>query len=478
MQSSLEWYLHSKGLYRLTEANDMRHLKTPYRELLAALAIMIVFTSSVSNAIHLSGGVRAVTLNDELHKYGDEYWLYMSGGNTLGVPVFVGFEPFSPPTIQQVSSDEVLIYDSYLRLDLRPSLRAGVITVLNVRPNHFLGVSVGDVIRLQAFSKAAFWYNQGTGPANIGSIQGWNGYEEQGSFNLTRGSTVYYGTGDYEHAWGYNVVKTLYQNTDLLYEQWGIMVTNLYSAVIWEYRNTEGVVWQDGGILFLDNGTYNTLGSAFSGFGYKTTDGLNCASLGMTIGSSRGQLQLTLSNFRSMEGNGCRRQFGAFDVTGTLGGQAFSGWGTFETQRVSVATTTTTSTTTTSTTTATTATTTSTTTTTTSSSTVSSTSSARIASSLTLLISPNPLLLGQTGTASGTLTDSTGSGIGGRSVTIQVSSDQISWSTAVKLTTAPDGSFSVTGKAKSTGTFYERVVFGGDAIYSSGTSPVVTYVVS
>ena len=427
----------------------------------------------------MGGGALGVTASDELHKYGDEYWLYMSGGNALGTPIFVGFEPFSPPATRQLDPDRVQVSDDYLRIDIKPSTRSGVITVLKVRVNHFLGVMAGDVIRFQGFNKNVFWYNQGTGPANIGTMQGWNGYEDQGTFNLTRGAAVYSGTGDYEHLWGYNIVNSLYKNTDLLYEQWGIIVTNLYSGVIWEYRNSGGTTWQDGGIRFLDDGSYAGIGTTFGGYNYQTTDGPNCGSFSMTIGSTRGVMEQTLSGLRPIQGTGCRRQFGTFTVSGTIGNQSYSGWGLFENQRVTPAQTTTTTTSATTTSTSTTQSTTSVSTTTSvTSTTATSTTSSRLPTTLSLGVSPGALTLGQTGTASGRLLDASGGAVGGRSITIQVSSDSVTWTNAVKVTTAPDGFYSVSGTAKARGVFFERAVFAGDGQFMPITSPIVQYTVA
>jgi hypothetical protein len=409
-----------------------------------AVSLVVLATLLVNPAYAvLSGGVQGVAAKDDLQHYGNEYWVFASGDPGLPTPVFVGVYPGTAVSTRQVNSSYVVVSNSFAKLEMDPLTGSMNLTILGVSNSGFRGVQKGDRFLFTPFSTKAYWYDDGV-PFNIGSIKGYNGYEWQGSVVLVRGGHPYVGSGDFEHVWGYGINAALYSSSkEVTYEQWAIIVTNQFSGVIWQYSNKNGQTWQDGGILFLNDGTYNRLGSTVSGYPYSTTDGTNCQSFAMSIGSTRGQVSLNMSSGTSLLPTAnCSREISTFLVSGTVSGVPVKGWAVVEAQRVS------------------------------------STPPpppppppSPIGTSITLSISPSSVVAGGKVTASGTLLDSKGAALSGKTVIIQTSKDQVVWSNTATLTTRADGSYSMTGPAPYS--FYSRAVFNGDSTYSASTSPVV-----
>ncbi|HME18453.1 MAG TPA: hypothetical protein VKF15_01805 [Nitrososphaerales archaeon] len=410
----------------------------------ACLLVLALLLVNPAYAV-LSGGVQGVTASDDLTHYGNEYWVFASGDSGFPTPVFVGVYPGTTISARQVNSSYVVVTNSYAKFEMNPLTGSMNLTILEIRNSGFRGVQKGDRFLFTPFSTKPYWYDNAV-PFNIGSIKGYNGYEWQGSVSMIRGNNQYAGSGDFEHVWGYGINAALYSPMkEIAYEQWAIIVTNRFSGVIWQYTNKFGQTWQDGGVLFLDDGTYNRLGSTVSGYQYSTSDGTNCQSFAMVIGSSRGQLSLNMSSGTSLLPTAsCSREISAFSVSGTIGASTpFAGWAVVEAQR---------------------------------------SGSAPpppppppppslTGTSISLSISPSSVVAGGKVTASGTLVDSKGQALAGETVIIQTSKDQVNWGTSATLTTRSDGSFSTTGPAPYS--FYARAVFNGDSSHSSSTSTVV-----
>lgn len=413
------------------------------------LFLLTLLLAPVSWASHLSGGVKGVTPNDELSHYGDEYWYLAGFGTNFPEPIGVGFctaacSWYGAPSSMTVSGSTVTIENDALRIVSEP-LEFRLTVIVKRTQIGFFGVKGGDVIEFEPFSRKAYWYNLGF-DKDIAGATDVNGYEWIGTMRLIRGSVTYEGVGDYEHFWGNNIHNVLYKTPDV-YEHWTIIVTDFFSVVISHYKSRTGEEWQDGGILFLDDDTYDVLGSSVGGYAYATRDPQGCARpFSMIVGTHRGTATLLTSNFQILYGGSCDITAAVFDVTGDLEGRKFTGRGIAELQRPDSA--------------------------------PPPPPPTPKTTFLTLATSPNPSRVGESVLISGKLSDAQGAGVAGKMILIQTSFDQVTWSTKFKITTQTDGTYGVNATSKVPMTVYVRAVFQGDTSYVTSTSPTVTHVVT
>jgi hypothetical protein len=279
-----------------------------------------------------------------------------------------------------------------------------------------------------------------------------NGYEDHGIFSLIRGGVVILKDQilDYEHAWGDNLKNGMYNN-GVVYESWGSFVArnndgkDLLIGIVWWVKTDTGEEWQDGFLRFLDDGVYHRIGTTIGGSSYSVEDiSTKCDEFLLAIPTPRGQLSMhLLPNQQKLvrkNVDACTYQFVMHDIEGTLGTELIKGRITWETQRKSPIP-----------------------------------KEDLKATTLSISTSPNPSLLGEEVTVSGRLTDQASNGMSGKPITIQFSLDNIAWSTAAKVSTYPNGTYSYKAKGNTAGSFYVRSVFPGDSTFAGSTSPVIVH---
>ena len=95
--------------------------------------------------------------------------------------------------------------------------------------------------------------------------------------------------------------------------------------------------------------------------------------------------------------------------------------------------------------------------------------------SLSITASPKRPAVGATVTISGTLTDTiSGNALLSKAITIQRSSDQVTWTTIGTATTNSAGSYTFQTSFSTSGVVYLRATFGGDQFQQTATSSIVS----
>ncbi len=99
-------------------------------------------------------------------------------------------------------------------------------------------------------------------------------------------------------------------------------------------------------------------------------------------------------------------------------------------------------------------------------------------STISLTATPNQSSQGQTVSFSGSLTNSSGAPIAGRTVEIQQSFGSVFWTNILARVTAVDGSYSASKAFSLPTTYHLRAVFDSDSVYLGAVSPLVDEVVT
>lgn len=249
-------------------------------------------------------GIKTVTIDDEfdhgkpekaefwapvfLFKY-DNGTTWKWGGNIEN----------SISTIEKIDDETIRIYGSGVEFILQPTKGYRKISVDenfegSDKQKHAPGwqpVQVGDVTEFHEIApKTVFWNNRGE-PFDFYPATNIVHYHSYGNVTLKRDGKIYEGVGSFQHMHMDN--STTY-TTPLGYQDGFHVYTDKFIIYIMHIKSAQNEL-QDGMIYWLDDGSYDVLGSSVNGYLYEVDDGAQRLSYHILVESHKGMIEVDLT---------------------------------------------------------------------------------------------------------------------------------------------------------------------------------------
>lgn len=274
----------------------------------------------------LNQGVAPVTLEDDSpHGTTNEQWVLnvvVSNDIQTGSWICQFGGETGVPIIESSDDTTITMYSEGMRLQSNPTggyRKLVVDETFNAFDSQHHGVQRGDVIEMFAQSPKAYWSLKGNPIVSAGFDVMY--YYIPCMVNFYRGGVTYEGYGYFSHSWG-KFTQYASQITS-----WSLIFV-LGDKCFLSISHSEGSVLNvdDGGILFMDDMSYDVLGANNSGYAYQIVDGPNCDNFTITVQTHRGILTFNLQGIKRVAGSGSYFQTFRFmdvDITGAMTFKAF-----------------------------------------------------------------------------------------------------------------------------------------------------------